>query len=91
MSARVHLKISGQVQGVCFRHYCREQAEQIGVKGVVRNKDDGSVEVIAEGEEGVIKNFITWCRRGPPLAVVEACEEKQEPPTGEFDSFTIGY
>ena len=91
MPVRIHLKIFGRVQGVCFRHYCREHAEKFGMKGFVRNNNDGSVEVIAEGEEDVIENFIAWCRRGPPLAVVEACEEKYEPPTGEFDSFTIGH
>ena len=91
MPIRVHLKISGRVQGVCFRHYCRAQAEHIGMKGIVRNNDDGSVEVIAEGEEEAVRKLLAWCRRGPPLAVVEACEEKQEPPTGEFDAFTIGH
>ena len=91
MPVRVHLKISGIVQGVCFRHYCRAQAEQIGVKGFVRNNDDDSVEAVAEGSEEAVREFLVWCRRGPSLAVVKACEEKYEPPTGEFASFTIGY
>ncbi len=91
MPVRIHLKIFGRVQGVCFRHYCREHAERSGVKGFVRNNDDGSVEVVAEGEKQVVNDFIAWCRRGPPLAAVRTCEEKDEPPTGEFDSFTIGY
>jgi len=91
MPIRVHLKISGRVQGVCFRHFCREQAEQIGLKGFVRNNDDGSVEAVAEGSAEAVREFIAWCRRGPPLAVVKAYEEKYEPPTGEFASFTIGY
>lgn len=91
MQVRVRLKISGRVQGVCFRHYCREQAEQLGMKGVVRNNDDGSVEVVAEGEEESIKSFIAWCRHGPPAARVRTCAENYEPPTGKFDSFTIGF
>jgi len=91
MQLRVHLKISGRVQGVCFRHYCRMQAERLGLNGMVRNNDDGSVEVIAEGGEEAVGNFIALCRRGPPAAVVKACEEKHEPVTGEFDSFTIGF
>jgi len=89
MPVRVHLKISGRVQGVCFRHYCREQAAHFGVKGFVRNNDDGSVEAIAEGTEEAVMKFAAWCRRGPTLAAVLACEEKRETPTGEFDSFAI--
>lgn len=91
MPVRIHMKISGRVQGVCFRHYCREHAEHLGLKGFVRNNDDGSVEVVAEGGDKAINDFLAWCRRGPPLADVRGCEEKHEAPTGEFDSFTIGY
>ena len=91
MQARVHLMISGRVQGVCFRYYCREQAEQLGLKGFVRNDADGSVEAVAEGEEESIKSFVVWCRRGPPSAMVRTCEENYEAVTGKFDSFTIGF
>lgn len=83
--------MSGRVQGVCFRHFCIEQAVYCGVKGFVRNDDDGSVEAIAEGSEEAVAKFAAWCRRGPPLAAVMACEEKHETPTGEFDSFVIRY
>ncbi|MDO9542438.1 MAG: acylphosphatase [Kiritimatiellia bacterium] len=91
MSVRVHLKISGIVQGVCFRYYCREQAKKLGLKGFVRNNADGSVETAAEGEDESIKNFIVWCRQGPPAARVRLCEDNYEPPTGEFDTFVIGF
>ena len=91
MQLRIHLQISGRVQGVCFRHYCRERAQQLGIKGLVRNKFDGSVEVIAEGEEKAVREFSAWCRHGPPAGKVRACEEKTEKPGGEFDSFAIGF
>jgi len=91
MPIRVHLNIQGRVQGVCFRHYCRARAQKLGVKGIVRNNFDGSVDVIAEGEEKAVRDFIVWCRRGPPLAVVRSCEENIEAPTGEFDSFSIAF
>lgn len=91
MTTRVHLKVSGIVQGVCFRYFCRERADRLGVKGFVRNNDDGSVEAVAEGSEEAVREFLAWCRRGPPSAVVKACEDKYEPPTGEFASFTIGH
>lgn len=89
MQIRVHLKISGRVQGVCFRYYCREGAEQFGVKGFVRNNYDGSVEVVAEAGAEALKKFAAWCKRGPPAAEVRACAENYEKPTGEFDSFQI--
>lgn len=91
MLTRVHIIIRGLVQGVCFRYYCRDLAKQLGLKGFVRNNADGSVEAVAEGGEESIRSFIAWCRRGPPAASVRACEENYEPPTGEFDSFTIGF
>jgi acylphosphatase len=64
-------------------------AEQYGIRGFVRNNYDGSVEVVAEGEDEAIKQFVTWCRRGPPAAVVHSCEENREDPTGEFKSFSL--
>lgn len=91
MPVRVHIVVDGRVQGVCFRHYCREQAERLGVKGFVRNKYDGKVEIVAEGEDEVVGRFAAWCRRGPPAARVLSCVEKQQPPTGEFESFAIEY
>ncbi|MFC1454277.1 acylphosphatase [Verrucomicrobiota bacterium] len=91
MPVRVHLNISGRVQGVCFRYYCCEQAQLFGVKGFVRNNEDGSVEVVAEGMEKDIIKFTEWCRHGPPHATVVSFEEKHEAPTGEFDSFTVSH
>lgn len=88
---RVHLKISGRVQGVCFRHYCRARAEQLGVTGFVRNNFDGSVEIIAEGEEKTVRDFTAWCQHGPPASAVHSCEENFEEATGEFKSFTIEF
>jgi acylphosphatase len=90
MSVRVHLKISGLVQGVCFRYYCREEAERLGLKGFVRNNADGTVEVVAEGGKEAAGSLAAWCRRGPPAARVTNCEEILESATGGFDSFRIG-
>ena len=70
MPARI-LRIYGQVQGVFFRARAAEEAESIGVFGWVRNFDDGSVEVFAEGSQEQLEKFERWCRRGPPRARVE--------------------
>lgn len=91
MTVRVHLKIYGRVQGVCFRYYCRAEAERFGVKGFVRNNPDGSVEIVAEGGQAAVRDFVAWCRRGPPSAWVRKCEENIEPAKGEFDSFSIEF
>jgi len=89
MTTRVHLKIYGRVQGVCFRYYCVETAGKYGIKGFVRNNPDGGVEVVAEGAEEDLKCFAAWCRRGPPSARVLSCVENYEAPTEEFGAFTI--
>lgn len=91
MQVRVHLMISGRVQGVGFRHYCMQVARQYGVHGWVRNSDDGCVEVTAEGVETSLEPFVRWCRRGPPAASVLACRESYAKPTGEFDAFEVAF
>ena len=89
MKMQVHLMISGRVQGVAFRHYCVQMARQYGVRGWVRNSDDGCVEVTAEGEEASLEPLVRWCRRGPPAASVRACRESYAKPTGTFDAFEV--
>ena len=91
MQVRVHLLISGRVQGVSFRYYCVQVARQYGLRGWVRNSDDGCVEVMAEGEEASLEPFVEKCRRGPPAAKVLACREAYAKPTGEFDAFEVAF
>jgi acylphosphatase len=69
--ARVHLLVSGLVQGVSFRYYAVEEARRLGVAGWVRNLSDGRVEAEAEGERAALEAFVAWCRRGPPAARVD--------------------
>ncbi|MBN1674108.1 MAG: acylphosphatase [Kiritimatiellae bacterium] len=91
MNRRVHLLISGRVQGVCFRMYTQNEAQQLGVAGWVRNRDDGRVEVVAEGDEPALAGFVDWCRHGPPYAQVTRFEESYSQPIGEFDGFRVRY
>lgn len=91
MSHRVHLLISGRVQGVYYRVSMVAAALQHGVTGWVRNLPDGRVEAVAEGTEKALRALIVWCHKGPPRAAVTAVGETWSRATGEFDDFTVKY
>jgi acylphosphatase len=80
---RRHVLVSGRVQGVWFRDTCSRQARAAGVTGWVRNTPDGRVEAVFEGEPEAVEQMVTWCRHGPPRAVVTGVEVKDEPPERE--------
>ncbi len=88
---RAHVFVSGRVQGVFFRANTKRVAEELGVKGWVRNLPDGRVEAVFEGEEEAVKKIIEWCHRGPPAARVDKVEVFYEEYKGEFDDFEIRY
>ncbi len=87
---RVRLIIEGRVQGVWFRDSTRRQALDLGVYGWVRNRPEGTVELLAEGPEDGVTNLIAWCHSGPSAAkVTQVHEEPAGEWTGEYDSFDI--
>ncbi len=88
---RVHARVYGIVQGVCFRAETRRQARRLGVAGSVRNMADGSVEVIAEGPPDKVELLLAWCRRGPTHARVDRVDADESAPTGAERTFDIGY
>jgi acylphosphatase len=71
------------VQGVWFRESTRRQAEAAGVSGWVRNREDGTVEAVFEGEPHAVARCVSWCRMGPPSAEVTAIDVHEEAPLGE--------
>ncbi len=85
----IHLIIEGMVQGVGFRYHTQIKARELGIKGWVKNRSDGSVEVIAEGPETVLYSFKDWCYKGPPYAEVTKITESSRVCRNEFDSFNI--
>jgi len=89
-SIRVEIRIHGRVQGVYFRGSAQRRASQLGLAGYARNLDDGSVEVVAEGEEARIEELIAWCRVGPPAARVAKVDVSRGAATGEFSDFDVG-
>lgn len=66
----LRLQITGRVQGVGFRHAMRQEAARRGVRGWVRNRRDGSVEALVQGEAGALEAIVSWARQGPPGAHV---------------------
>ncbi|MDQ3873444.1 MAG: acylphosphatase [Thermoproteota archaeon] len=87
--ARVHVFISGMVQGVYFRQNTKEVATRHRVTGWVRNLPDGRVEAIFEGDRTDVDEVIEWCQIGPPKANVEDVDIQFENHTGEFANFSI--
>ena len=85
---RSHVTVSGRVQGVFFRDTCRREALARGVAGWVRNRADGGVEAVLEGEEQAVEEMLAWMRSGPPHAVVADVAARPEEPTGER-GFTV--
>jgi acylphosphatase len=88
VAKRTHVFISGQVQGVGFRWYCRDEALRRRVGGFVRNMPDGRVEAAFEGEPAAVDAMVEWCRRGPDFARVSDVEVREERPAGDH-SFVI--
>ncbi len=86
---RATLRIRGKVQGVFFRESARQEATRLGLTGWVRNRDDGSVEAVAEGEPAALEEFIRWCHRGPTSARVTDVQHAEAESTGEFSTFTV--
>lgn len=87
--ARLHAIIDGSVQGVGFRMFVLDHAGALGLTGWVRNKYDGRVEVVAEGEMPELENLLEKLRLGPRSAFVTEVVKEWQPATGEFPSFAV--
>jgi len=91
MTKRMILIIHGRVQVVFFRDTTRRKARKLGLTGWVANQDDGTVKVMAEGEEEKLKDFIKWCYNGPIIARVDRVDVEWQEASGEFEGFEIKY
>jgi acylphosphatase len=91
MKKKVHVLISGRVQGVWFRASTRNQALQLGIKGWVKNTSDEKVEAVFEGEEDKIKKMILWCKSGPKHAHVTNIKINHDESLEDFKKFNIIY
>jgi acylphosphatase len=79
------------VQGVGYRYFVRNTATAMGLDGSVRNMPDGSVEVVAEGDRGLVDSLIRQLRIGPRYAGVEGLDVKWEEPRKDFSGFDYAF
>ena len=86
-----HVEVEGRVQGVGFRYSTRQRARRLGLVGYVRNRSDGSVEVVCEGPAAKADRLVAWLAEGPPGARVSDVRKRQIKPSGSFDTFSVGF
>jgi acylphosphatase len=87
--ARVHLVVSGRVQGVAFRAYTVDEARRLGVSGWVKNLPDGRVEAEAEGERPALEALVRWCEGGLPGARVDGLQVTWSAFRGDLGPFAV--
>ncbi|MEJ2485948.1 MAG: acylphosphatase [Anaerolineales bacterium] len=88
-SHRLHAIIHGRVQGVGYRAFAIRSAQQIGLTGWVRNRYNGTVETVAEGDRTQLENYLKVLQRGPVSSNVTKIDEEWSAATMEFDQFKI--
>ena len=88
---RVHVFVTGRVQGVFFRQATKVIAIKNNVTGWVRNLDDGRVEILIEGENKSVDSVIEWCNYGPANSRVDSIEVNNEEFKNEFSTFEVLY
>jgi acylphosphatase len=87
--SRAHAYISGRVQGVSFRYYTYHEALKRGLRGWIRNLQDGRVEAVFEGEKGAVQKVLEWSEIGPPGAHVDGVEVEWQEPSDSLTGFNV--
>lgn len=91
MQKRLECEVSGRVQMVMFRDFVTRKAKGLGLFGSVKNNKDGTVSVVAEGEEAKLRELLMLIKKGPILARVDSFEVKWVEPLGGYKNFAILY
>ncbi len=91
MQKRLECQVSGRVQLVMFRDFAQRKASRLGLVGTVKNNPDGSVSVVAEGDEETLKKFLILIHKGSVLSRVDNVSEKWSEYLGEYKNFVILY
>ena len=71
MMLQLEIKVAGRVQGVGFRYFVKNKADEFNITGWVRNSRNGGVEIVAEGNKSDLETFVSWVKQGPPLSRVD--------------------
>lgn len=86
---QLQISVHGRVQGVYFRASTQREAKRLGLCGFVRNRPDGAVEIVAEGEETSIRELYGWAQKGPSMARVDRVDTRWRSFSGDFADFRI--
>ena len=89
MKKAVRLIVQGTVQGIFFRQFVKEHADNLKLKGFTRNLDCGNVEIIVEGENDAIERFAGFARKGPEHAQIRHVQIEERKWSGDFKEFKI--
>jgi acylphosphatase len=84
-----HIRVVGKVQGVFFRASTKAKADELNIKGSVRNEPGGTVYIEAEGDPANMEQFVDWCRQGPPRSRVDNLDVRDAKVTGYTDFSVI--
>jgi acylphosphatase len=90
---RAKILLGGKVQGVFFRDFAKQNANRLGIVGYAKNNKDGTLEIVAQGEERKLEEFVRLCKKGPIFAKVESATVANESiaDVGEYEYFDIRY
>lgn len=86
---RLHIYISGRVQGVFYRANAASRARELDLTGFTKNLPDGRVEILVEGDETAVDRLLDWCRQGPPFSRVDKVTSSIEEVRNNFTEFSI--
>ena len=86
---RAHITVTGMVQGVGYRSYTRNYAKELGLKGFVKNLNNGNIEIVIEGYDKQMQTFVQLLRKGPWGAKVRDIDIDWRDPTNEFTDFEV--
>jgi len=78
MKKTLRLFVTGSIQPIFYHRFIKDNADKIGIRGFVRNLDDGRIEIIIEGDTEAMNRMAPLCRRGPQHSVIRKVEEKEE-------------
>ena len=88
---RLHAIVHGDVQGVGFRYFAQRKAQQLGLRGWVRNNEDGTVELVAEGEKPALEELMQAVEQGPRMARVDRVDARWSTATGNLGAFDLAW